>query len=157
MALVPSGCSAEEGPASQLPPPPWEHTCSVTTAAKGPGCDTHLPVGPHHCQGSSEEMPSPGASHCPIPPWEHAQAIQFHTTYQEENSMCTMRKKRASIKIKSSSHAKNIVSSHKLYRDAPEYKYSSKTTVDNFFPNLTEYEKYKQNEKAQEPFSVKRI
>ena len=49
---------------------------TVTVTSQGPAttsCLRHLPVGPCHCQGPSNQDLAPSPAHCLSPPWKHVQ------------------------------------------------------------------------------------
>ena len=130
MAPVTSWDTAAEGNATEclllLLSLPWKHTCPAVATAKGSWCHLHLPeghchfpglynqeqpaappMGPHHCQGLSNQTSS-GYRPCPLPPspWNLAQIVHQHTPYQVDNSLQTLSKESGCIQTKSSPHAK---------------------------------------------------
>ena len=123
------------------------HCCCNT---KGSGHCLHLSEVHHHFPGpcnkeqpvsspyrslllSKAQQPSIGYRSCPLPPssWKQAQALHWHTPYQGDNTLHTLRKEPESIQTKINSPAKKIVSLHKLLRGTLAYKQPSKTTVIN--------------------------
>ena len=117
VALVASGISAdaEEGNATECHPLllslPWECThmllllpnalgatytsLSVTATSKAPATKSslhHLPMGPCHCQGPSNQALATRPVHCLHSPWKHTQAIYQHP-YQGDNCLRTIGKR----------------------------------------------------------------
>ena len=68
--------------------PPLSLRVIATTKGLQPGvaCFLHLPVGPHHCQGSSNQVLPIGTTYrchpLPLPLWKHAQVLYLHILYQ---------------------------------------------------------------------------